>query len=61
MAAFKFEFESEGNCGLVNLNETELAALIEEALLAADKDLDYITLRDDMTQKAKALGLEVNE
>ena len=61
MAAFKFDFESEGNCGLVNLNETELASLIEEALLAADKDLDYITLRDDMTQKAKSLGLEVNE
>ena len=60
MAAFKFEFESEGNCGLVNLDEPELAALIEEALLAADQELDYDAIRTDMTNKAKALGLEVN-
>ena len=60
MAAFKFEYESEGNCGLVNIDEVELAALIEEALLAADKELDYDTLRNDMTAKAKALGVDVN-
>ena len=34
MAGFKFEYFSEGNCGLVNIDETELAQLIEEALLA---------------------------
>ena len=61
MAAFKFEYESEGNCGLVNIDEVELAALIEEALLAADKELDYDTLRNDMTAKAKDLGVEVYE
>ena len=61
MAAFKFEFESEGNVGLVNLNETELAELVKEALLAADKDLDYSQLRTDMTAKAKSLGLETFE
>ena len=61
MAAFKFEYESEGNVGLVNLNETELAQLITEALLAADKDLDYSQLRTDMTAKAKSLGLETFE
>ncbi len=61
MAAFKFEFESEGNCGLVNLDEPELAALIEEALLAADKDIDYSALRNQMRDKAASLGLEVND
>ena len=60
MAAFKFAYESEGNCGLVNIDETELAALIEEALLAADKDIDYSQIRQEMTDKAAALGLEVN-
>ena len=61
MAAFKFKYESDGNCGLVNIDEPELAALIEEALLAADQTLDFDELKDDMTAKAKALGLEVNE
>ena len=61
MAAFKFEYSAEGNWGLVNLEETELAELITEALLAADQELDYSQLRDDMTAKAKALGLEVDE
>ena len=61
MAAFKFKFESEGNCGLVNLDEPELAALIEEALLAADKDIDYSALRNQMRDKAASLGLEVND
>ena len=61
MAGFKFEYYSEGNCGLVNLEETELAALIEEALLAADKDIDYSALRNDMRDKAAAMGLEVND
>ncbi|MBR6609583.1 MAG: transporter substrate-binding domain-containing protein [Oscillospiraceae bacterium] len=61
MAGFKFEYYSEGNCGLVNIDETELAALIEEALLAADKDIDYSALRNDMRDKAAAMGLEVND
>ncbi len=61
MAPFHFEFESEGNCGLVNKNEADLAALIEEALQAAEQEIDYSALRDDMTQKAKALGLDVEE
>ena len=60
MAAFKFEYESEGNWGLVNLEETELAELITEALLAADQELDYSALRADMTQKARELGVETN-
>ena len=60
MAAFKFEYSSEGNYGLVNLNETELAELITEALTAAEQELDYSELRNDMTNKAKALGLETN-
>jgi len=60
MAAFKFEYSSEGNYGLVNINETELAQLVTEALLAADQELDYDAIRTDMTNKAKALGLEVN-
>ena len=61
MAAFKFEYSSEGNYGLVNLNETELAELITEALTAAEQEINYSDLRNDMTNKAKALGLEVNE
>ncbi len=61
MAAFKFEYESEGNCGLVNLDETELAQLIEEALLAADKDIDYVQIRQEMRDKAASMGLEVND
>ena len=61
MAAFHFEYESEGNWGLVNINETELAELITEALLAADKDIDYSALRTQMTNEAKALGVETYE
>ena len=61
MAAFKFEYEAEGNCGLVNLDETELAQLIEEALLAADKDIDYVRIRQEMRDKAASMGLEVND
>jgi polar amino acid transport system substrate-binding protein len=60
MAAFKFEYSSEGNYGLVNLNETELAELITEALTAAEQEINYSDLRNDMTNKAKALGLETN-
>ncbi len=60
MAAFKFEYTSEGNVGLVNINETELAELITEALMAAEKDIDYGDLRDEMTAKAEAMGLDVN-
>ncbi len=59
MAPFKFEYTSEGNVGLVNINEVELAELITEALLAADKEIDYTRIRNDMTQKAKAMGLDV--
>ena len=61
MAGFKFEYFSEGNCGLVNIDETELAQLIEEALLAADKDIDYVQIRQDMRDKAASMGLEVND
>ena len=61
MAAFKFEYSSVGNYGLVNINENDLARLITEALLAADQELDYDAIRTDMTAKAKALGLEVSE
>ncbi len=59
MAAFHFEYSEEGNCGLVNINEVELAELITEALLAAEREIDYAALRDDMTRKAKALGISV--
>ena len=61
MAGFKFEYFAEGNCGLVNLDEVELAQLIEEALLAADKDIDYVQIRQDMRDKAASMGLEVND
>ena len=61
MAAFHFEYSSEGNYGLVNINETELAELVTEALLAADQELNYDDIKNDMTNKARAMGLEVND
>lgn len=61
MAKFKFEYSSEGNIALVNINETELAQLVTEALLEADQVIDYDAVREDMTNKAKAMGLEVND
>ncbi|MBR5520509.1 MAG: amino acid ABC transporter substrate-binding protein [Oscillospiraceae bacterium] len=59
MAAFKFEYSSEGNVALVNLNETELGALITEALVASGDVMDYDTLRNEMAQKAIEMGVEV--
>ena len=61
MAGFHFEYSSEGNYGLVNINETELAELITEALLAADQELNYDDIKNDMTNKAREMGLEVND
>ena len=61
MAKFKFEYSSEGNIALVNINETELAQLVTEALLDADQVIDYDEIKDEMTNKAKAMGLEVND
>ena len=61
MAGFHFEYSSEGNYGLVNINETELAELVTEALLAADLELNYDDIKNDMTNKARAMGLEIND
>ena len=61
MAAFQFEYYSEGNVALVNINETELGELITEALVASDNDINYSDLRQEMVDKATALGVEVNE
>ncbi len=61
MAGFHFEYSSEGNYGLVNINETELAELVTEALLEADQVLNYDDIKNDMTNKARAMGLEVND
>lgn len=61
MADFHFEYSSEGNVALVNINETELAQLVTEALLDADQVIDYDEIKDEMTNKAKAMGLEVND
>ena len=61
MADFHFEYSSEGNIALVNINETELAQLVTEALLDADQVIDYDEIKDEMTNKAKAMGLEVND
>ena len=61
MAEFKFEFTSEGNCALVNKNETELGALITEALLDADAKTDYSEMRREYAEMAKSLGVEVED
>ncbi|MBQ8603218.1 MAG: transporter substrate-binding domain-containing protein [Oscillospiraceae bacterium] len=60
MAAFKFEYESEGNVALVNIDETELGDLITEALTQSNTDIDYDTIRQEMVDKAVAMGVEVN-
>ncbi len=60
MAQFRFEYSSEGNYGLVNINETELAQLVTEALLEADQVLSYDDIKNDMTNKAREMGLEIN-
>ena len=60
MAEFQFVYESEGTHALVNIDEVELGQLIDEALKAANDELDYDTIYKDMTDKALSLGLEVN-
>ncbi|MBR5520508.1 MAG: transporter substrate-binding domain-containing protein [Oscillospiraceae bacterium] len=60
MAEFHFEYESEGTHALVNITETELGALINEALRSANETLDYDALHQEMTEKALAMGVEVN-
>ncbi len=61
MAGFQFEYYSEGNVALVNIDEVELGELITEALLASNNDIDYSALRQEMVEKAKSLGVEVND
>ena len=39
----------------------ELAQLVTEALLEADQVLNYDDIKNDMTNKARAMGLEVND
>ena len=60
MAEFQFVYESDGTHALVNIDEVELGQLIDEALKAANDELDYDTIYKDMTDKALSLGLEVN-
>ncbi len=60
MAEFKFDFESEGNYALVNKHEKEFGDLITEALLAADKELNYSEVRQNNVEIAQSLGVEVN-
>ncbi len=59
MAAFKFEYSSEGNVALVNIDEAELGALITEALTQSNNDIDYDTIRQEMADKAISMGVEV--
>lgn len=61
MAEFKFDFESEGNYALVNKHETELGDIITEALLAADKEINYSEIRQQNVEIAQSLGVDVNE
>lgn len=60
MAEFKFEYESKGTHALVNINETELGALIQEALEAANDELDYDALHLEMSNRALSMGVKVN-
>ena len=60
MAEFHFEYESEGTHALVNINETELGALINEALRSANETIDYDAMYQEMTEKALSMGVEVN-
>lgn len=60
MAEFQFVYESDGTHALVNIDEVELGKLIDEALAAANAELDYDTIYKDMTDKALSLGLDVN-
>lgn len=65
MAGFKFVTDdgehSEGNYAVVNIHEEELGALIQEALVAAEEELDYSELRQHYVDVAKELGVDVNE
>ncbi|MBQ8603219.1 MAG: transporter substrate-binding domain-containing protein [Oscillospiraceae bacterium] len=60
LAEFHFEYESEGTYALVNINETELGELVNEALRAANEALDYDALHQEMTDKALSMGVKVN-
>ena len=60
LAEFKFEYESDGTHALVNINEPELGALVQEALEAANNELDYDALHQQMTDKALSMGVKVN-
>lgn len=60
MAEFHFAYESEGTHALVNIEETELGDLINEALRSANETLDYDALHQEMTDKALSMGVKVN-
>ncbi|MBQ6850292.1 MAG: transporter substrate-binding domain-containing protein [Oscillospiraceae bacterium] len=60
MARFQFVYESDGTHALVNIEEVELGQLIDEALAAANAELDYDSIYKEMTDTALALGLKVN-
>ena len=60
MAEFQFVYESDGTHALVNIDEVELGELIDEALAAANAELDYDAIYKEMTDKALSLGLDVN-
>lgn len=56
MADFQFEYYSEGNYALVNINETELGDLITEALLRVNAEVNYSDMRQHYTDLAASLG-----
>ncbi len=62
MAEFKLvDTSGEGTYALVNIDEVELGELINEAILDAERNLNYVEIREEMTNVAKSFGLEINE
>ncbi len=57
MAEFKFDYSSEGNVGLVNIDEPELGAAIDEALKYVNETVDFADLVQDYTDLASQLGV----
>ncbi len=58
---FMFEYESEGNVAAVKKGETELIEAINEIIDEVNEKGLYQQWKDEATELAKSLGIEVAE
>lgn len=61
IAEWQFDYTSEGNVVLCQKGETALMAEINAAIAEVVDQGLYDTWREDATELARSLGLEVNE